>query len=270
VHRGLDDGIEFFGGTAGADHVVISGVDDDGIDWDFGYSGKIQFLIIHQAYGTGDKGFESDNFTTTQTITPRSNPEIWNATMIAETGNSKVGMHLRTGTWYKLRNFIVHGFGSTTTATLASGAINVDSSMMENDPKADWPTNMSIENSVFFGGPLAPTEDPAMVDGTGACPTTTATAPAVANNDFCFNEAAALMDAARMNTTTVDPMFPATLNQRVIAANPSYVPGNAAAVMNKATPATPFDTTANYAGAVAPGTAAGSAWYDGWTEFPEK
>jgi hypothetical protein len=270
VHRGLDDGIEFFGGSANADHIVVSGVDDDSIDWDFGYSGKIQFLIVHQAYGTGDKGFESDNFAMTQTATPRSNPEIWNATMIGETGNAKTAMHLRAGTWYKLRNFIVYGFGSTTPvgtpAILGSGAVNVDSSMMENDPNADWPTNISIENSVFFGGPLAPTEEPAAA---GVCPAASANAPPNApNNDFCFDEAAKLKESARMNTTEVDPMFPATIRNALIS-NPSYVPGNAAAVSNKGTPPAGFDTAATYAGAVAPGTTAGSAWYDGWTAFPE-
>ena len=49
------------------DHVIIAGVDDDGLDWDFGWTGKVQFLIVHQAYGTGDKGFEADNFVDTET-----------------------------------------------------------------------------------------------------------------------------------------------------------------------------------------------------------
>jgi hypothetical protein len=249
IHRGLDDGIEMFGGTAGMDHVIIDGVDDDGLDWDYGWTGKVQFLIVHQAYSTGDKGFEADNFNTTQTATPRANPEIWNATMIGQAGYSKVGMHLRRGTWYKLRNFIVNGF--------STAAVDVDASMGGNMPSADWPTNMSIENSVFFGGPVAAAESLTCDAMTTGC----------TNNDFGFDEGAAIMDAARMNTTTADPMFKAGLNGVVIT-SPSYVPGNAAAVMGKATPPAPFDTTANYAGAVAPGTAAGSAWYDGWTDFP--
>ena len=97
----------------------------------------------------------------------------------------------------------------------------------------------------------------------------TPVAPEVADNDSGFDEAASLMAAARMNDTTMDPMFPAGLNAAMIPASPSYVPGNAAAVMGKATPGAGLDATATYAGAVAPGTAAGSAWYDGWTAFPQ-
>jgi hypothetical protein len=77
------------------------------------------------------------------------------------------------------------------------------------------------------------------------------------------------MDAARMNSTTADPMFATGLNAATIPAGPSYVPGNAAAVMGKATPPAGLDTAATYAGAVAPGTAAADAWYAGWTAFPE-
>jgi hypothetical protein len=258
IQRGLDDGIEFFGGTASADHVIIAGVDDDGLDWDFGWTGKVQHLIVHQAYGTGDRAFEADNFVDTESVTPRSNPEIWNATIIGQSGLAagKLAMHLRRGTWYKLRNFIVYGFGL--------GAVDVEAAVgvagNTNNPNTDWPINMSIESSVFYGGPISPTEP------MEACTPTTC---ASGNDDFGFDETASVTAAARMNTTDMDPMFPAALTGAVIS-NPSYVPGNAAAVNGKATPPAPLDTTATYAGAVAPGTAAGAAWYDGWTEFPEK
>jgi hypothetical protein len=244
VHRGFDDGIEMFGGTASLDHILISGSVDDGLDWDNGWTGKVQFLIIHQAYGQGDKGFEADNLAADELAVPRSNPEIWNATLIGETG--RIGMHLRRGTHYKLRNFIVQGF--------TGGAVDVDAVKAGNSPMADWPTMMSIENSVFFNNPLAKTEVAGGVDGGVGT-----------DNDMGFDEAAAIAEAARMNTTTADPM----LGSVAIAA-PNYVPANAAAVMGKATPAAPFDVTATYAGAVAPGTAPAAAWYAGWTSFPEK
>jgi hypothetical protein len=31
---GTDDGIELFGGTASMDHVVLTGNEDDSLDWD--------------------------------------------------------------------------------------------------------------------------------------------------------------------------------------------------------------------------------------------
>jgi hypothetical protein len=74
VHRGKDDGIEFFGGTAGMDHVVISGASDDSLDWDQGWRGNVQFLVVHQFEGIGDAGFEADNYGSMELATPRSNP----------------------------------------------------------------------------------------------------------------------------------------------------------------------------------------------------
>jgi hypothetical protein len=43
VHRGSDDGIEFFGGAVSMDHVVLTGNSDDSLDWDLGWTGKVQF-----------------------------------------------------------------------------------------------------------------------------------------------------------------------------------------------------------------------------------
>lgn len=40
VHAGLDDGIEFFGGTTNISHVVITDADDDSLDWDRGWQGN--------------------------------------------------------------------------------------------------------------------------------------------------------------------------------------------------------------------------------------
>ena len=143
VHRGFDDGIEFFGGAANMDHIVLTGNTDDSLDWDNGFRGKVQFLIVEQGYGKGDKGFEGDNLGGAETAEPRSNPEIWNATLITEPGSTHVGMHLREGTLYKLRNFIALNFGG--------GVLDTDAVTVL--PANDWPTLISVENSVFFGGP---------------------------------------------------------------------------------------------------------------------
>ena len=60
VHANDDDGIEFFGGTVDANHVVITGVDDDAIDWVSGWNGTIQYALIVGS-GVGDNGFEGDS-----------------------------------------------------------------------------------------------------------------------------------------------------------------------------------------------------------------
>ena len=76
VHRGTDDGIESFGGKAGFDHVVLSGNEDDSLDWDYGWTGKVQFLVIHQRAGIGDNGIEAAGAPPPQpeTAEPRAQP----------------------------------------------------------------------------------------------------------------------------------------------------------------------------------------------------
>ena len=46
VHNAGDDGVEFFGGSVNAKHIVITGSDDDSIDWTQGWTGKMQHVIV--------------------------------------------------------------------------------------------------------------------------------------------------------------------------------------------------------------------------------
>lgn len=234
VHRGKDDGIEFFGGTAGMDHVVISGASDDSLDWDLGYRGNIQFLVVHQFAGIGDNGIEADNLGSDEDATPRSNPTIFNATFIG-TPDTR-GMVLREGCQGTLRNFIIQDFGSEP----------VDLRAAEVDLSAEWPGNLSIENSFFFNNGDYPAEagtDPEMDDY---------------NDDMGFDEQAAIEDAARNNTFDTNPMVGDTSETA-----PNYVP--TADLSGQATPPSGFDASGTYAGAFEP---SGTDWSAGWTAYP--
>lgn len=48
VHGNLDDGIEWFGGTVNVKYAVLTNNDDDDIDFDQGYKGNIQHVIIQK------------------------------------------------------------------------------------------------------------------------------------------------------------------------------------------------------------------------------
>jgi len=48
IHETSDDGVEFYGGTANMKHVVVSNAGDDSIDWDEGYQGNMQYVIVKQ------------------------------------------------------------------------------------------------------------------------------------------------------------------------------------------------------------------------------
>ncbi|ODP36216.1 hypothetical protein [Sphingomonas turrisvirgatae] len=83
-HNSADDGIEVFGGTANLKYVAITGADDDGYDYDNGYRGFVQFMVVAQKPG----GATSDSFTlevdsnNNDDLLPRTNAVISNFTFI--------------------------------------------------------------------------------------------------------------------------------------------------------------------------------------------
>ncbi|HEX2138912.1 MAG TPA: hypothetical protein VHG33_04285, partial [Woeseiaceae bacterium] len=96
IHNSLDDGIESFGGTQNMDHLVITGVSDDPLDTDNGYSGAIQFaLVVRRANGTvGDSPgsqtiFEIDSSGAEDAL-PRQKLKVANFTFIQNTPNEPV------------------------------------------------------------------------------------------------------------------------------------------------------------------------------------
>ena len=105
VHNNLDDGVEFFGGTVRANHVVLTGNADDSWDWTDGWQGSIQYLVIDQAADAGDNGIEADNREGDETATPRSLPQIANMTITGNAGERAI--RLRRGTGLALYNSVV-------------------------------------------------------------------------------------------------------------------------------------------------------------------
>lgn len=101
VHNNLDDGIEFFGGTVSARHVILTGNADDSLDWTDGWTGSVQYLHIEQT-DTGDNGIEADNRENDELATPVSNPMIANMTILARSDTRAI--RLRRGTGLNLFN----------------------------------------------------------------------------------------------------------------------------------------------------------------------
>jgi hypothetical protein len=108
VHLNSDDGIEFFGGTANAKRIVLTGIGDDSLDWTQGWNGSVQYLIAKQYTDDGDQGIEGDNNGDANDSLPRALPVIANATFI---GAQDTGWLIREGTGVSIANSIVTGFG---------------------------------------------------------------------------------------------------------------------------------------------------------------
>ncbi|MFT3712724.1 MAG: hypothetical protein QM817_34165 [Archangium sp.] len=247
VHRGVDDGIEIFGGKVNLKHVVITGSDDDGLDWDKGWTGKAQFVIAAQIPGRGNNGIEADNDATNPDLTPRSAPTLYNVTLVgrnpdtaASEGPSR-GMILRAGTAGHLFNVVVTNFTD-------KGAI-IDG----NPSKTQWTMgNLSVKNSIFFQNPMG------LVDYHPA-----ALADGGTSNDNLFDEPTELAAPSLNNRFDIDPKLASATSVTA----PIFKPlSDSPALMGGAVPPGDgfFDATATFVGAV--GT---DDWTAGWTAFPE-
>jgi hypothetical protein len=110
AHNGADDGVEFYGGAVNAKHLLLTGNDDDSIDWTLGWSGKVQHVIVEKTTG-GDNCIEADNLSSGPTNTPRAQPTVSNLTCITSSGQTAAGhaFELKAGTGGNLSNVVVGG-----------------------------------------------------------------------------------------------------------------------------------------------------------------
>lgn len=115
VHENADDGIEFFGGTVNVKYAVLTSNKDDSVDWDNGYRGNLQYVLVKHAPNAGEanRAIEADNDGSTPNKTPQSNPTIANMTIIGSgfdtADKDSEGIYLREGTKAQLHNFVVTG-----------------------------------------------------------------------------------------------------------------------------------------------------------------
>lgn len=100
VHGNLDDGIEWFGGTANLKYAVLTGNDDDDIDFDEGYKGNIQHVIVRKnptktgPTGSNDpRGIEANSSNPKQT--PETEARLSNITIIGSEVNK--AQHIKDG-----------------------------------------------------------------------------------------------------------------------------------------------------------------------------
>lgn len=181
VHRNADDGIEFFGGTVNASHLVLTDIEDDSIDWTQGYQGNIQYVLVKQIQDDTvdtDRGMELDNLEQNNDATPRSGARMANVTLIGKAG--ELGMNPRRGTGANFSNLIVTDFdkcldidsASTFTAagtpgnltgvlTMENTILNCNTNIVENDE--DQADPWSVQE--YFDGQLGNSEQDPMLDG---------------------------------------------------------------------------------------------------------
>ena len=247
VKYSKDDGLEFFGGTVTAKWIVLQGIADDSIDWTDGWTGKGQFIIVLQSGDDADQGIEADNNGDNNNLTPRSNPTLYNVTLIGDPDSnegqeSDIGMLLREGTSATIRNFIVTGF--------KEASIDIDDSVTFSQITSG---NLTLGNGIIYGNcVVSKCVDQFRLDSDDKeAPITT--------QDFVTNSP---------NISFADPELEDPFN----LTNPDFRPAALSPALSGAvSPAVPpndgFFDIANFIGAVGPAGAGQDTWWQGWTDF---
>lgn len=115
IFANKDDAIEFFGGTVNVRNVVLAFGNDDGLDFDQGYRGSVQFVFsIQSDIGTdrGDKGIEWDGATSPLDATPKAVVTVANGTFIGigGSGGANTAVNIRDNVEAKLYNSVFVNF----------------------------------------------------------------------------------------------------------------------------------------------------------------
>lgn len=136
-----DDGIEWFGGTANAKYLISAYCGDDALDYDEGYRGKNQFIIIHQDPTMADRGGEHDGGTSPETGVPYATPQFWNVTSTGSPNSKIMTFRDNAGGQYHNSIFVNYGRG-------------IDIEDLENQDQDSYKQfvdgNLKIANCVFF------------------------------------------------------------------------------------------------------------------------
>jgi len=157
VHNNSDDGVEFFGGTTNAKHLVLTGNEDDALDWTFGWSGKAQFVAVKHS-AASEHCIEADSNGDDNDASPRSNPTISNMTCVGVSEGGDAGFRLREGTSAKLSNVVmgVHNdycvdIDQTATFVAAGGSIaNLNGSLAVTNSRLDSSCTFSEDEGDNF------------------------------------------------------------------------------------------------------------------------
>ncbi|MDX2180622.1 MAG: hypothetical protein SFV18_13580 [Bryobacteraceae bacterium] len=149
VHYGLDDAFEWFGGNNDGKYLVGSYTQDDYLDWQTGWTGRLQHAVmVATPTAQSNRGIEADNLSNPQDATPRSRPILFNVTFVGngnlaeEDTNANAGIWLRRGTGGSLNNILITNWNQTgiearDTATAAQmaegGALTINGLLMWNN-----------------------------------------------------------------------------------------------------------------------------------------
>ena len=233
VFANKDDGIEFFGGAVNAKNIVLAFGNDDGLDFDQGYRGNVQFVFSIQSDITtdrGDKGIEWDGATSPLDATPKGVVTVANATFIGigSSGGANTAINIRDNVEARLYNSVFVNF---------SKGLDI-----ENDVGTPIP---DIKSNLWFSHTAANNT----AAGLNARPTGTV-------------DANAYWSTASNSNTIVDPQLRAISYTANRVLDPRPAAGSPALITPVLTLSGAGLTTVNYLGAFGD-----TNWAAGWTKL---
>ncbi len=107
-----DDAFEFFGGTVNPRHLVAYATADDDFDFDFGYTGTVQYAVSLRDPkfvdpGDAGNGIECDNDGQSTNQTPFTRPVISNMTIVGPNGAAGTASNHNYGNrWRRATNMV--------------------------------------------------------------------------------------------------------------------------------------------------------------------
>lgn len=192
VYRSGDDAYEWFGGTVNCKHLVATYTWDDDFDTDFGFSGSVQFGLVHRAKTiadvSGSNGFESDNDGNGSNNLPQTKAVMCNMTIVGPiaSGSSTSGINanfqhaaqIRRNSSQSIYNSLLIGFpiglyiddskGNATSNNAANGSLKFMNNIIAGCPTVFKNTASWTNASSWFGTTntttLAKVEEVMMVD----------------------------------------------------------------------------------------------------------
>lgn len=136
IHNNADDGIEYYGGTVNTRYLVLTGNQDDSIDWDEGWQGNVQYLLAVQGAEASGNLIEAD---TEGTLDFLSVPTIANATFIGGGSNATAAVFKATSGGFVHHSVFTYddAFAGETTCVDASRAAQVGTELVYTNVIAD-------------------------------------------------------------------------------------------------------------------------------------
>ena len=259
VTFGGDDAFEWFGGAVSSRNLIAFGTWDDSFDIDFGFSGKLQFLldVRYASYAdqSGSNGIECDSNANDNPTTQPTTAVISNYTSVGPRATATQAINSNFQHAIDLRRRTAMSLGNSVMIGYPRGIRMNQQSVFDNYSSA---TPMGVLSNNILAADLVTYS--AGTGMTATAPTVgtlwTASNETITTNDFVANFTALGLNAAIAFGTNTNTAYPTNPN---FAVTTGTLTGGAA--FTNAKFATGFQTV-TYRGAFG-----ATDWTDGWAEF---